>query len=166
MHVRDARNALALTAVLALAGCAWLDGVWHDPTATRRISYQVGACFGRCPQFAYRIDAEGQAVFVGERFTEVSGEHDAPGDRDLFKRLNKTLAEIRPDTARRTISARQCERSVSDQPTITVTWESAAGERVLTYDRGCHDPRYARLVDVLERARAMLPVDALVGGSR
>ncbi|WP_157933775.1 DUF6438 domain-containing protein [Alloalcanivorax mobilis] len=153
---------LMLILPLLLSACAIWPGnkAPAEPTAIR---YQAGACFGTCPQFEYRIDADGNATFNGQRFTKITGEHPAPGDRATFKRLRGLLASARPADGDRVIGPNDCQRFATDHPGITVVWEEPAGERRLTYNTGCHDARYQALRDTLDEARQALPVEALTG---
>jgi hypothetical protein len=150
-----------LALALAMGGCA--GGYATRDAGVSAIRYAAGPCFGACPQFEYRIGANGEAWFDGQRFTRVTGRQPAPGGLDTFQRLARILDAVRPDTGERVIGARHCRRFVTDQPSLTVVWEEAAGERRLVYNTGCRDVRYQSLLNTLHQARQALPVDDLIG---
>lgn len=151
---------LGLALVALLSGCAaWRSPAADDPIAIR---YAAGACFGACPQFEYRIAATGDAWFEGKRFTGVIGRQPARGDAETFRRLQRLLAAVRPGTEEQRIGPQDCERFITDQPSVTVTWEEARSERRLIYNSGCQDRKYQGLRATLNETRQALPVQDLI----
>lgn len=53
-----------------------------------------------------------------------------------------------------------------DAPGGRETWDTDTGEQWLSYNTGCADARFRGVKDALAKARALLPVDELVGKGR
>jgi Domain of unknown function (DUF6438) len=61
------------------------------------ISFASGGCFGRCPEFAMKIDSDLRIAFYGERYSEKAGFYTAKVTSDFWDSLNEQFERIHFD---------------------------------------------------------------------
>ena len=134
------RLRLALTALLALGGCAAGQGGAGKPmpAAGETIGISVGPCFGFCPVYDVSVSPDGTIAFTGRRHTAVLGERRRSAGPATYRSLARDLAPFRP--ADGTEARVSCEAAISDTPSYTITWNAAGGRKTTaTHQGGCPD---------------------------
>ena len=103
------------------------------------VQLKRGACFGRCPQYVVRIDADGKVTFNGERFVAALGEQHGQADsaaRDALLAMLRqpavaALKDIyRPDQP-------GCGSVTTDMPTSEIEWQLDGQRHHLRLYGGC-----------------------------
>ena len=79
---------LALAVVLTATGCNVLQpSVKNTSSASKRIQYSRGSCFGRCPVYDLEVYENGLLVFNGKRFVDKGGPWQRSVDRSRVTAL-------------------------------------------------------------------------------
>ncbi len=163
------RWALVLAAGLVLSGCA-KRGPAPPPApppaaAVETIRYEAGACFGRCPMFAFSVSSDGRGVFEGKRFTAVEGKHAFAVTPEQYAAFAAALAPYRPASGEKRYEhgSPLCERVATDMPSVDVRWERAGAEQHLYYYFGCDMEKHEAMADALGNAPDLLPLGELIG---
>jgi len=135
------KSALACVGLTALGACA---AVSPGPVpaagagAPASIAISVGPCFGFCPVYDAKIAADGTVSFTGTRHTAVLGTRERQVAPQTYGAIEADLAPFRPTGGGTTEIP--CAVEISDMPTYTVTWTSAAGQKaVATHRGGCRE---------------------------
>lgn len=118
---------LAFLGAAALSSCAPTTTASEGPvmiTLTRTV------CFGFCPAYTVTINGDGQVTYRGDRFVNVTGEHQAQIPREDVQALLRRFDQIGFETLRDAYRAR-----VTDLPTYTITLERN-GRRKVVADYG------------------------------
>lgn len=119
------RFILVCFCALALSSCASVETPAQGGPVTITLTRSV--CFGFCPAYRVTIAADGQVVYVGERFVNVVGERRAIIPREEVQRLVRRFDEIGFDQLRDSYRAQ-----VTDLPTYTVTLERNGRRKTVT----------------------------------
>ncbi len=82
---------LGVAFALLLAGCSVFKPVSKNST----ITYNRTGCYGTCPIYELTIDGKGNAVFVGERFTDKLGTWEKSLNKNTYQNLFKSFEEVR-----------------------------------------------------------------------
>ena len=138
---------------LPLSACAGADSsAVHAPlpsVATETITVAVGPCFGFCPVYTVSISSSGSVGFLGERHTAVLGRRTQASSIDAYRELARQLAGYRPADGGHV--AVECQATVSDTSTFTVTWSGADGnDAVATIASGCPGGPGHALIQILK----------------
>ena len=64
--------------------------------APESITFQAGACFGRCPIYNVTVRSDGTGTFEGVNFTAVRGSRDFRLTARQYQAFARHLAPIRP----------------------------------------------------------------------
>jgi len=81
-----------------------------------QVKMNKGACFGSCPVYTLDIDNQGNAVYVGERFTEKMGKHSMKLKKSDLQDIAKKLAEVNFFALNE-----EYKSDVADQPLIAIS---------------------------------------------
>ncbi len=127
----------------------------HNPQPTLSVSF--GPCFGFCPVYDVKIEADGTVLFHGERHTAVLGDRRVRKTPATYRTALRSLASFRP--ANGTTANTQCVSQATDHAQVKIVWKDANGrETVLQHDRGCFSPTNKRLDAAVDRLPALLGV--------
>ncbi|QIG79420.1 DUF6438 domain-containing protein [Stakelama tenebrarum] len=156
---------------LMLAGCATTGGNEAPPsgpipTESESIRYQTSGCFGRCPVYQVTVRPDGTGTFVGERFTQVSGERDFTLTSAEYEAFKAKLAPYRPESGMRRIApgTSECENVATDLPSVDISWTRPIGDsQSLYFYYGCDMEENAQMAQDLGEAAELLPIQKLVG---
>jgi hypothetical protein len=128
------------------------------------ITYETGACFGRCPIYAVTVRADGTGRFEGHNFTAVTGARTFRLTRRQYRAFAARLAPHRPrGTVEITYNHPRCRQPATDLPSAAVTWRQGRREDRLSFYYGCLDPGNAALAQALRSAPALLPIGDFIG---
>jgi hypothetical protein len=168
-----ARRAEALAAALDRNDTigAWSRRPWGHPWSNDRelmraalaiteIGLARDMCYGPCPVYSVSLHRDGRAVYVGERFVDLVGDHQASVERTDFDTLALAVAHLRFGNLRR-----QYAVDFTDAQTTT-TWAVRSGRRKTVQDYGGAGPHRLRQVEgLIDDAAAELKWQR-VGGDR
>jgi hypothetical protein len=114
-------------------------------------------CYGTCPVYSLTLRRDGKAVFVGEHFVDMLGEHNARFDSSDFGTLALAVAQLRFGNLRR-----HYQVDYTDMPT-TMTWLIQSARRRTVEDYGDAGPRRLRQIEgLIDDAAADLTWDVVV----
>jgi len=82
---------LGVAFALLLTGCSVCKPVSKKST----IVYNRTACYGTCPIYELTIDGRGNAVLIGERFTDKIGTWEKSLSKNTYQNLFKSFEEVR-----------------------------------------------------------------------
>jgi hypothetical protein len=129
------------------------------------ITYETGACFGRCPIYAVTVRADGAGRFEGRNFTAVSGVRTFRLSARQYRAFAARLAPHRPRGVEEiNMGHSRCRRPATDLPSVAVTWRNGRGVDRLSFYYGCLDPGNAALAQALRGAPELLPIGDFIGG--
>ena len=135
------KSALASAALMALGACTAVSpGAAPEAGVGTPASIAIseGPCFGFCPVYDAKIAADGTVWFTGTRHTAVLGKRERRIAPKTYRSLEGDFAPFRP--ADGSTAAVPCAVEISDMPTYTITWTSAAGQQtVATHRGGCRE---------------------------
>ncbi len=127
----------------------------QNPQPTLSVSF--GPCFGFCPVYDVKIEADGTVLFHGERHTAVLGDRRVRKTPSTYRRVLRSLASFRP--ANGTTANTQCVNQATDHAQVKIIWKDANGrETVLPHDRGCLSPTNTRLNAAVDQLPELLGV--------
>ncbi len=163
--------AVAMVGALALAGCV---APSRDHAGPGRpvpikgdsITYETGPCFGACPVYSVTVRPDGTGMFVGKRFTAVTGERRFTLSRAQYDAFAGKLAPYRPASGslRYAPGEPTCPNHATDMASVNVTWTRALGDSQNLYVYyGCVMQGHAALKQALGEAADGLPIQALIG---
>lgn len=161
-------HVIAGIAALALAGCVGSGRGPGGPVPIESdsITYETGPCFGACPVYAVTVRPDGTGLFVGKRFTAVTGEREFRLSRAQYDAFAAKLAPYRPASGERRYSHGEpgCEQAATDMPSAEIRWTRAIGDsQGLYYYFGCELERNRAMADAIGNAPDLLPIEALIG---
>lgn len=163
------RLVIAALAAAAVAGCTrssgpgCLDG-YGPPAKVRSITYETGPCFGACPVYTVTVRADGTGLFVGRRFTTVTGNRTFTVTPAQYAQFVHHLAPIRPASGtERHASGSDCTSMITDLPSADVKWVGFDGEQQELYVYyGCRFPDSQAMVERLQQAPDLLPIGSFI----
>lgn len=102
---------------LALVACAPVEAPANEPATEGpvEISLQRTICFGTCPAYMVRITGDGEVIYTGERFVNVTGEQRARIPREDVQRLLERFDAVGFDNLRDAYRGQ-----MTDLPTTTI----------------------------------------------
>lgn len=157
----------AIGGALALAACSHGNSAPKPiPVESDSITYETGPCFGACPVYAVTVRPDGSGVFIGKRFTAVTGERRFKLTPAQYAAFAARLAPYRPASGERRVvpGEKGCEHVATDLPSVDVTWTRAIGDsQKLYYYFGCNLSGDRSMAEALGGAAETLPLDALIG---
>lgn len=162
-------HGIAGLAALALAGCVGPGGGGPGgpvPVESDSISYETGPCFGACPVYAVTVRPDGTGLFVGKRFTTVTGEREFRLSRAQYDAFAAKLAPYRPGSGevRYAHGEPNCRQAATDMPSVDIRWTRAIGDsQALHYYFGCEMEKNRAMADAIGNAPDILPIEALIG---
>ncbi len=152
--------------IIALSAAALASAASAQPRI-ESITYETGACFGRCPIYRVTVRSDGTGRFEGRNFTLVTGVHDFRLSRGEYRAFADRLAPHRPRGVLEINRGHpRCRQAATDHPSATVTWREARREDRLSFDYGCRDAGNAAMAAALESAPSLLPIAQLIGSRR
>ncbi|MBW4331711.1 hypothetical protein KY084_12605 [Stakelama sp. CBK3Z-3] len=155
-----------ILAALAVAACARTP---QRPTgmaaaAPESITYETGACFGRCPVYSVTVRSDGTGTFDGKRFTQVSGSRDFTLTPTEYAAFAKRLVPYRPNGERLYKPGQAiCANYATDMRSVDVRWSGAGGGDHLYVYFGCDRQKNAAMFDAVGGAVDALPLESLIG---
>lgn len=126
------------------------------------IHYEVGPCYGMCPVYTVEVDATGEVLFTGERFTGVEGTRSHQVGSEAFIAAQNALSPWLPseDQPHATL---ECGPRATDLPHYTVTWTTHNGEQtVLKHDTGCQSEAARELTATLRGLDTLLEIESWI----
>ncbi|WP_315763619.1 DUF6438 domain-containing protein [Sphingomonas sp. Y38-1Y] len=141
------------------------------PAEAETITLEMSGCYGTCPIYRVTVDERGNGVFVGKRFTWVSGERHFPLPTATFDRFRRHLEAVRPKSGDLTATglspacAGDTNLLVSDGPTATISW-SGGGQRArqtLVLYLSCPGREARRWSRTVQSAPDLLPIGEYIG---
>jgi hypothetical protein len=151
--------ALALSALPASASAA-------PATPVRTISFETGACFGRCPVYRFHINSDGGGVFEGIRFTAFTGSRPFRATHAQYRAFARRLEPVRPARGSVRYEGRACRSMATDLPSAEIIWRSPRGTQSLYFYYGCDMQRNRALAERLSAALGLLPIGDFIRPSR
>jgi hypothetical protein len=150
---------------LALAACATTAGAARDQVES--IAYETGPCFGACPVYRLTVNRDGSGLFVGRRFTAVTGERRFSVTPAQYGAFVRQLEPLRPASGERLYSGEACEMMATDLPSADVKWRGDDGaEQHLYFYYGCDMERNRAIGERLRAAPDLLAIGDLIGANR
>ncbi len=103
------------------------------------VQLKRGACFGRCPQYAVRIDGDGQVTFNGERFVAALGEQKSQTDSAALGALRALLRQPEVAALKDIYRPGQpgCGAVTTDMPSSQIEWQIDGQHHRLKLYGGC-----------------------------
>ena len=121
------------------------------------LSVSFGPCFGFCPVYDVKIEADGTVLFHGERHTAVLGDRRVRTTPATYRRVLRSVASFRPANSMKANT--QCLNQATDHAQVKIIWKNANGrETVLEHDRGCLSPTNTRLNAAVDQLPELLGV--------
>ena len=156
---------IGLVASLPLAGCVTTAAAAGDQVES--VTYETGPCFGACPVYRVTVGRDGSGLFVGRRFTAVTGERRFSVTPAQYGAFVRQLEPLRPASGERLYSGEACEMMATDMPSADVKWRAADGvEQHLYFYFGCDMERNRAIGERLRAAPDLLPIGDLIGANR
>jgi hypothetical protein len=152
-----ARWIVALVLAAALAGC-------KDYKKVESITYETGGCFGRCPIYTVTVHSNGTGLFVGHRFTTVTGNQAFTVTPAQYALFVNHLAPVRPASGvERHAHGSDCTSEVTDLPSIDVKWNGANNQQqeLFVYE-GCRFSGSQAMITRLQQAPGLLPIGSFI----
>lgn len=110
-------------------------------TESNRFAVQLkrGACFGRCPQYVVRIEADGRVTFNGERFVAALGEQHGQADPAAWDALLALLRQPAVAALKDIYRPGQagCGSVTTDMPSSEIEWQLDGRQHRLRLYGGC-----------------------------
>ena len=133
---------LAAIALVGLhAACAGANAPDRPtPTAADQLSMTRGPCFGACPMYTVTVWGDGRVRFVGDRFVQQTGEHEATVDPAAVAALFAHADSIGFfDLPQNITPANEaaCGSSWTDMPSAEITIIWADRDQTLHHYHGC-----------------------------
>lgn len=155
------RTAFVVAAsALALSGCVAPRG---SSGAGETITYETGPCFGRCPVYRVQLSPDGQGVFTGIRFTQITGERRFTATPAQVATFAGALAPYRPTGEKRySHGTPDCEHAPTDLPSVDIRWSGKRDDHLYFY-YGCGRETLRPMADALGNAPDALPLTDLIG---
>ncbi|PJG47084.1 hypothetical protein CAF53_01665 [Sphingobium sp. LB126] len=126
-------------------------------TSRESVSVSFEPCYGFCPVYDLKIQADGTVLFHGERHTAVLGDRSVRKTPATYRRVLRSLASFRP--ANGTTADTKCVDRVTDHPHFRIVWKESNGrETVLRHDTGCFSPTNKRLNAAVDHLPGLLGV--------
>ena len=97
---------IGLVASLPLAGCVTTAAAAGEQVES--IAYETGPCFGACPVYRLTVNRDGSGLFVGRRFTAVTGERRFSVTPAQYRAFVRQLEPLRPASGERLYSGEAC----------------------------------------------------------
>jgi hypothetical protein len=134
--------------------------------AESHVAMQRFPCFGTCPVYSVRIDADGTVTFNGERFVESIGTSTGAIDSSAAVALMESLVEagIHEMADSYTHDAKECGPYHTDAPRVILTLRTSGRSKTVEHDHGCGDAPDA-LRRMQERVDSVAGVARWVGSS-
>jgi hypothetical protein len=132
-------------------------------TPVQTITYETGPCFGRCPVYRVTISSTGSGSFEGIRFTAVTGTRALHATSAQYQAFASRLEPIQPARGSIRYQGSMCRATITDQPSVEVTWRSPRGTQSLYYYYGCDLARNRALAERLTSAPSLLPIGDFIG---
>ena len=136
------------------------------------ISYETGGCFGPCPVYSVTVHADGRGLFVGHRYTAVTGRHSFRTTPAEYRAFAAFLEPLHPSSGSVHYDGPPlCDEMATDQSSAVVKWRMRDGrEQSFSFYYGCDmdrkwDPKQA-LAERLRRAPDRLPIAAFIARRR
>lgn len=137
------------------------------PVRPPSISYETGACFGRCPIYRVTVSADGRGTFEGRRFTAVEGVRNFRLTRAQYEAFAARLAPYRPRGSEEINHGHpRCRRVATDHPSVSISWMGRRAADRLSFYFGCRDPANAAMARTLAEAPGLLPIGDFIGARR
>lgn len=134
--------------------------------APESITFQAGACFGRCPIYNVTVRSDGTGTFEGVNFTAVRGSRDFRLTARQYLAFARHLAPIRPARGSIDYNGNRCRTMATDMDSATVTWSDRRGTQRLHLYYGCDLERNRALARRLRTAPNLLPIGNFIGSPR
>lgn len=134
--------------------------------APESITFQAGACFGRCPIYNVTVRSDGTGTFEGVNFTAVRGSRDFRLTARQYQAFARHLAPIRPARGSIDYNGNRCRTMATDMDSATVTWSDRRGTQRLHLYYGCDLERNRALARRLRTAPNLLPIGNFIGSPR
>jgi hypothetical protein len=162
-----ARLALSFIGCAALIGCAYATGKVEPVPPLETITYETGACYGRCPVFRIVVNNKGDGLFTGVRFTAVRGERRFKITPAQFQKFKSALDPYLrfPFEDRYEPGQPSCKDAVTDMPSVDIkyTLSDRPGTAHLTFYYGCDPEKYRPMAEALSNAPNNLLIADLIG---
>ena len=132
----------------------------QEPTRSppRSITYETGACFGRCPIYSVTVHSDGRATFTGRGFTAVTGTRELFVGAGTYLTLARHLDPLRPrQEGQVRYSGANCRVTATDLPSAHVVWDGQGGRRSLYFYYGCDMQKNRAIAERLRGVPALLP---------
>ncbi|MEO7580852.1 MAG: DUF6438 domain-containing protein [Massilia sp.] len=106
------------------------------------VSMRRSACYGSCPVYSIRIEANGDVTFTGEKYVRVKGVHKSTISRDDVARLAAAFRQAQFATLRDKYAEelKSCVIFTTDNPSVVISLDRAGKTKTVTYDYGCAGP--------------------------
>lgn len=108
----------------------------QNQTDITEISLKTSPCFGTCPVFDITIQTDGNAKYIGKRFTKLQGEFQATIGKDSLIHLYNLLRKADVFS----LESRY-EVSYTDMPTYTLNVKNKEGKSKTISDYGPSGPQ-------------------------
>ncbi|WP_417451262.1 DUF6438 domain-containing protein [Kordiimonas sp.] len=158
-----------LFVVAACGGGAGVDGdasetPTRDPSPMDYVKISEGPCFGTCPVYDFTLKGDGQVVFHGNRFSQVSGQRLSSRSVGLFLDALETLKAHDFEKLAGVYDRSTCKMAATDHPTIELVVKSADVNGTLHWYTGCRglDERI-KLERMVDELRRILDVEEFIG---
>lgn len=150
---------------LTLAACG--SGEKPAPAPQDFVSVERTACFGVCPIYVARVDADDTLVFDGERFVVAEGRHTRALPAGSFEKLLEIAGRhdfASFDAAYPNEEGTNCGALATDLPGVNVTVKSARLSHSVRFYQGCFEfEGRERLEAMIAEMDAVLALDDWIG---
>ncbi len=152
--MRFCNSATVVWVVLSAAALVVAHPCLADKPAPIRISMSRTICFGSCPSYSVKLDGQGNATYVGDKFVKVTGTKNYTVKSEDVVRLADRIRKI-DFFSLPTNSYDNCKDQWTDSPSVELEVELDGKKHSVNDDLGCRDSIWDKLREVEEQIDAV-----------